>query len=164
MLDSSTQKLSIVRKLEKMKTVRPKVDLYKSKNSMKDSSIAYDEFIKNWDIDYLTSIKEYRAFGLNDLGYVICKMSILIVDKKEKLFSLLGEAKRQNLPKIIVAENRVIGDVGPSSKETQLAIDFKKEANRFGITVLDQLILTSNSYYSFDDNKYKTHKAHYSPL
>lgn len=53
---------------------------------------------------------------------------------------------------IILAHNHPSGNLQPSIEDNRLTDRIKEAAKLFDITVLDHIIITNESFYSFSDN------------
>ena len=118
------------------------------------SQDAYSLLLANWD----STIELYESFR------------ILMLNKANKVLgiSLVGEGGISNCvvdPKrvfttallascssIILCHNHPSGNIQPSEADRQITKKIVACGNLLDITVLDHLIITAESYYSFADN------------
>ena len=119
-----------------------------------DSNSAYKTLIDNWDKDTIQLQEEFKVLLLNRantvLGiYPLSKggVSGTMVDIK----LLLASAIKANASSIIVAHNHPSGNLKPSENDTRLTRKIKDGAKLLDVTLLDHLIVTKDSYYSFSD-------------
>jgi len=64
---------------------------------------------------------------------------------------ILAAALKGGAVNIILCHNHPSGNLKPSVADEQLTAKIKKAAQYFDIKVLDHIIITSESYYSFAD-------------
>jgi DNA repair protein RadC len=58
-----------------------------------------------------------------------------------------------NADRIIIAHNHTDGDLTVRAMDDYVTKQVKKACQMFGIELLDHIIITRDSYYSFADNK-----------
>lgn len=74
-------------------------------------------------------------------------LTTCIVDKR----GIIQTALLSNCRAIIVAHNHPSGNPSPSSQDIKVTNEIKEAAKLFDIEVMDHIIITSDSYYSFAD-------------
>jgi DNA repair protein RadC len=118
------------------------------------SNVAYNTFLTNWDKDTLELYEEFKVMLLNNANEVlgICDLSkggitYTMVDIR----LLFATALKANSVGIITAHNHPSGKLIPSSSDRQLYKKIKNAAEFLDITVLDNLIISKDSYFSFAD-------------
>eukprot|EP00160_Parvularia_atlantis_P007201 Unigene16369_Nuclearia_a/m.48510 Unigene16369_Nuclearia_a/g.48510 ORF Unigene16369_Nuclearia_a/g.48510 Unigene16369_Nuclearia_a/m.48510 type:complete len:145 (-) Unigene16369_Nuclearia_a:42-476(-) len=121
---------------------------------VKESSDAFYEIIDNWDRNELLFSKGYRILFLNNQNKLIKKVKSDSADISDLIVDICSIAKDVDSSKIIIGENSLYGTLGPneSMKKKNEKIRFMALDN--GISILDQLIVTKNSFYSFARNQY----------
>lgn len=120
-----------------------------------DSNSAYKILLDTWDKDTIQLQEEFKVLLLNQanvvLGiYPLSKggVSGTVVDVK----LLLASAIKANASSIIVAHNHPSGNLKPSESDIRLTRKIKEGAKLLDVKLLDHLIVTKDSYYSFTDN------------
>ena len=120
------------------------------------SSIDADEILKNViDLDTLDYKEFFWVLLLNNCNSVLGFAEIgkgdtkgVIVNVKE-IFQL---TLTSNATSIILCHNHPSGKLKASISDKNITSKVKEIAELFSVTLLDHLILTSESYYSFADN------------
>jgi DNA repair protein RadC len=72
---------------------------------------------------------------------------------KEKVKLIMQSALLANADRIIIAHNHTDGDLTVRAMDDYITKQVKKASEMFGIELLDHIIITRESYYSFADNK-----------
>ncbi|MCH7411869.1 JAB domain-containing protein [Belliella sp. R4-6] len=126
-------------------SLRPRI------NSSEDASKLLRE---NWDEDNLGFIEEFKVMLLSRCNKVIgiCNIAkggttCVTVDLK----LLMATAIKGVAMGIILAHNHPSGNLKSSDQDKRLTAKIKEACKIFDITVLDHIILTEESYYSFAD-------------
>ena len=119
--------------------------------SSKDSETIARKF---WDIGSIEIYESFNVVYLNKANKPIAWAEIgvggtdgVVVDKK----IVFAHAILANASAMIVFHNHPSGNLKPSEADNRLTRDLKQSGDIIGIKVLDHLILTANSYYSFAD-------------
>ena len=117
-----------------------------------DSNSAYKVLLDNWEMDTIELQEEFKVLLLNRANLVLGIYNLskggvsgTIVDIK----LLLASALKANASSLIVAHNHPSGNLNPSECDKRLTRKIKEGAKLLDISLLDHLILTKNSYYSF---------------
>jgi len=134
--------------------------IYKSKskasnrpliNSAKD---AYDLFLKIWDHNKIELVEEFKALFLNRANKVLAfyPMSTggitgTVADPRLVYIAAL----KVGACSIITAHNHPSGNLKPSRQDDELATKFKEAGRFLDIKLLDNLIISSEGYFSFAD-------------
>ena len=125
------------------------------KSTIKASKDSVDFFRKIWDKDLLLRERFYVLFldrSHKPIGYDLLSVggvSSTVVDTK-LIFSTALKALASS---IIVAHNHPSGQLKPSKADQRLTTKIVEAGKCLEIQVLDHLILTYDSYYSFADNE-----------
>jgi DNA repair protein RadC len=142
-----------------MNTIR-EIKLSYSKNGVENIKItgsesAYKLLLDNWDMDTIELQEEFKVLLLNRANHVLGiyhlskgGVSGTIVDVK----LLLAAAIKANASSIIIAHNHPSGNLKPSESDNRLTKKIKEGAKLLDINLLDHIIVTKDSYYSFTDN------------
>ncbi|MEI8004874.1 MAG: JAB domain-containing protein [Bacteroidota bacterium] len=75
-------------------------------------------------------------------------ISVTVVDPK-KVFQTVLKA---NASAVILAHNHPSGNIQPSEADNKLTVKLKNAGMLLDVNVLDHLIITAESYYSYADN------------
>lgn len=120
-----------------------------------NSKECYQTFIKEWNVDTIELQEEFKILMLNRnnqvLGiYQLSKggVSATVVDAK-LIFSV---ALKCNSSAITIAHNHPSGNLTPSKSDKELTKKLIKASNYLDIIILDHLIISKDSFYSFADN------------
>ena len=119
------------------------------------SKQSYDILMACWSSSTIELQEEFKVLLLNRanqvLGiYPLSKggVSATVVDAK-LVFSV---ALKCNASSIIIAHNHPSGNLNPSEVDKNLTQKLKRAGQYLDITLLDHLIVTKDSFYSFSDN------------
>jgi DNA repair protein RadC len=131
---------------------------YRNKISPKDRPVvtnsqqAYDLLIQAWDMNKIELLEEFiillldrqnRCIGLSKIS--VGGISACLVDPKI-VFATALKARASGL---ILAHNHPSGNIQPSKPDIDLTSKLKEGGNLLELAVLDHLIVTPQSYFSF---------------
>lgn len=124
------------------------------KVQIKESKIAY-EFIQQFYGDDIEIFESFFILLLNrnnqTIGYAKISqggISGTVVDIR-----LIAKYAVESLcSSVILAHNHPSGNLNPSEQDKNITSKIKDALNMFEISVIDHIILTSESFYSFADN------------
>ena len=118
------------------------------------SSDAYGLFLQIWEDGKLELIEQFNILLLNRANKVlgIFKVSTggvtgTVADPK----IILTAALKANACALIMAHNHPSGNLSPSTQDKELTRKIKLGAQLLDMKLLDHLIITKESYYSFGD-------------
>lgn len=127
----------------------------KNRIKIRSSNDAYKIFSKMWDKDTVQLLEEVKFLLLNRANEVLGIYNLskggvsgAFVDVK-LIFSI---ALKGNASSIILAHNHPSENLKPSKNDIDLTKKIKEGAKLLDISLLDHLIITKNSYYSFSDD------------
>jgi DNA repair protein RadC len=115
--------------------------------------------------DILTLVKSRILSSTNEYLFIILldrKCNLLSLQEVAKgsvhqvgfdIKELLSIALKNHAHQIRVAHNHPTGDSNPSNNDITFTIEAVKLCSLFNIRVVEHLIITTNSYYSFLENK-----------
>lgn len=127
-------------------------------------------FKKDSLVKLTNSIQIYNAFRHEFIGLKQEKMYILLFDRKMNLIlkkeigrgtisevstgprEVFKEAIKESASFIILMHNHPSGDTTPSKEDIKLTNNMIKTGKIVGIDVVDHIIISENSYYSFYEN------------
>lgn len=118
------------------------------------SSQAYNVLIKYWDDGRVEFVEQFKVLLLNCARKVIGLYEVssgttdsTVADPK----LIFVAALKANACAIIAAHNHPSGNLLPSQSDIKLTNDLKNAGKFLHIPLLDHIIVTSESYYSFAD-------------
>lgn len=133
---------------------------YKSKVSpslrpkIASSKDAYQVLNKYWDEGKIDFVEQFKVLLLNRANKVIGIYEVssgttvnTVADPK----SVFVAALKANACGVIISHNHPSGNLQPSESDRKLTKDLKDAGKFLHIPVLDHIIITSESYYSFAD-------------
>lgn len=130
---------------------------YHTKNKPKKSIACSNDIyktIKTWFDDCMEHRERFIAVSLNRGNKIIGIQNVgeggtssCIVDKK----IVAQGAILSNASAVILAHNHPSGQLKPSENDKKITNEIKEGLKLFGIQVLDHLIVTEDSFYSFAD-------------
>ena len=134
--------------------------IYKSKvkasqrPQITSSYSAYQVALKAWDSNKIELLEQFKVLMLSNNNKVLGVLEAssggitgTIVDLRI-IFSALLKA---NATAFIVVHNHPSGKLAPSDADRQITRKIKEASNVLDIKLLDHLIVTEESYYSFAD-------------
>ena len=123
--------------------------------SITSSRDAMEVFREHFDADELDYRESFFALYLNQANKVLgikkiseCGISSALVDVR----IVLQAALLCNASGIIVAHNHPSGNLTPSTADIKITAQIKEASKIMSMALLDHIILTSDSYYSFADD------------
>lgn len=123
--------------------------------SVASSWDATEIFREHFDADELDYRESFFALYLNQANKVLgikkiseSGISSTLVDVR----IVLQAALLCNASGIIVAHNHPSGNLNPSSSDIKMTAQIKEASKVMNMTLLDHVILTSDSHYSFADD------------
>ena len=142
-------------------TIASEVELvYKSKVKASErpqilsSKDAYEILMKIWDEGKIDFVEQFNILLVNRANKVlgVYKVSTggitgTVADPRQ----IFAAALKANACGLVLAHNHPSGTLKPSKQDEQLTSKMKEAGSFLDIKVLDHLIVTSESYYSFAD-------------
>ncbi|MDM1525558.1 JAB domain-containing protein [Myroides odoratimimus] len=115
---------------------------------------AYQVALKAWDSNKIELLEQFKVLMLSNNNKVLGVLEAssggitgTIVDLRI-IFSALLKA---NATAFIIVHNHPSGKLAPSDADRQITRKIKEASKMLDITLLDHLIITQESYYSFAD-------------
>src|SRR5436190_16420158 len=134
--------------------------IYKSKVKASErpkvttSHDAYHLFKQNWDDNKIEFVEQFKVLFLNRANKVIGIFELstggvtgMVADPK----LVFTAALKLNACNIILCHNHPSGNIKPSAADEQLTRKIKKAGKYLDLPVIDHLIITNETYYSFAD-------------
>jgi len=122
--------------------------------SISTSGDAVEVFRAHFDADEMDYRESFFALYLNQANKVLgikkvseCGISSTLVDVR----IVMQAALLCNATAMIVAHNHPSGNLKPSLADIQITSQIKEAGKILNISLLDHVILTSDSYFSFAD-------------
>jgi DNA repair protein RadC len=118
--------------------------------------VAADVFRKYWDIDKIDFIEQFKVLLLNRSKRVIGMYEMSTGSTTGTIYDpklVFVSALKANAHGLIVAHNHPSGNLKPSRADIALTDELKEWGNFLHIPLLDHIILTSESYFSFANEK-----------
>lgn len=123
--------------------------------SISSSLDAVDVFREHFDAEEMDYRESFFALYLDQANKVLgikkiseCGISSTLVDVR----IIMQAALLCNASGIIVSHNHPSGNLKPSSDDIKMTAKIKDAAKTLDISLLDHVILTSDSHFSFADN------------
>lgn len=117
-------------------------------NSSEDCILTLREWIQDYTVEqYFVLLMDVRnrVIGVEKVSLGILTASL--VHPRETFYNAI----KKKAAKIIIAHNHPSGDVSPSDEDIKITKRIAESGVLLGITVLDHLIVTKTSYFSFKD-------------
>lgn len=134
-------------------TYRPKFKT-SERPKVSTSKEVYDILINNWDLDKMELLEQFKILLLNRANRVIGiyevssgGMAGTVADPK----LIFSTALKACASSIILSHNHPSGNLKPSQADIALTQKLIAAGSFLDIAVLDHLIMTSEGYYSFED-------------
>jgi len=145
--------------MQTYKGLIPEITLkYKNSEEFKykitSSKDGYDVFMKFYDQDVFDLTESLIVLFLNrannTIGWIKHSQggtTQTVCDPK----LIIATALKCNASAIMVSHNHPSGELRPSREDERITTKLKDACNYFDITLLDHIIATKHSYYSFSD-------------
>lgn len=118
------------------------------------ASDAYEVLIHYWNEDKIELLEEFKVLFLNRANRVLQLFTVsqggitgTVADPRV----ILAVALKVAATSLILAHNHPSGSLKPSCADEELTHKIREAAKYFDLKVLDHLILSSESYFSFAD-------------
>ncbi|HEY0739820.1 MAG TPA: JAB domain-containing protein [Chryseosolibacter sp.] len=115
---------------------------------------AYEILNRYWDEGKIDFVEQFKVLLLNRANKVIGIYEVstgTTVNTVADPRSVFVAALKSNAVAVIVTHNHPSGNLTPSEADKQLTKDLKEAGKFLHVPVLDHIIITSESYYSFAD-------------
>lgn len=121
---------------------------------VKDSKDIYNVLKRVWDENKIEMVEEFKVIFLNRANRVIGVYDAssggitgTVADPR----LILAASIKSLAVSIILSHNHPSGNLKPSRADEELTLKIKEAAKYHDIRVVDHIIITSESYYSFAD-------------
>ncbi len=118
------------------------------------SAISFEVFLALWDEAAIGYVEEVKVLLLNRANHVLGYLNLARGGLNSATVDLrvaFAAALKTRASSIILAHNHPTGALRPSQSDRRLTEEFRKAGKVLRISVLDHLIITPQSYYSFAD-------------
>ncbi|MBV4357338.1 JAB domain-containing protein [Pinibacter aurantiacus] len=121
---------------------------------IKCSSDAHKLFLASWNMDKIELLEQFKVMPLNKGNRVlgICEISSGSIDHTtvdpRLIFGLLLKV---GATQAIICHNHPSANVKPSEADKQITMKLKEGGKLLDIKILDHIVLTPETYYSFAD-------------
>ncbi len=154
-----------------MRKEKQTVDLFSS--CLREIQISYCNRVRYSDMPKISSSKDaesiFRSIWSHRMGYVE-EFYVLLLNRSNKVIgwskismggmngtvadpkAIFQVALKANASHIIIANNHPSGNLEPSQADIALTQKMKESGNFLDLPILDHLILSTESYYSFADD------------
>lgn len=126
----------------------------KEKVRIKDSRTSFEVALSHWDLNTIQFMEEVKVLLLDRASNVLGIYDLArggtascIVDVK----IILSVALMTHASSIILVHNHPTGNLVPSNADNNLTKKVKKACEYLDIVLLDHLIISNESYYSYSD-------------
>jgi DNA repair protein RadC len=134
--------------------------IYKSKIKaserplVRDSKTAFDLLGKNWDMDKIELLEEFKILLLNQANRVLGIFPLsrggitgTVADPR----IIFGAAIKACATSIILSHSHPSGNLRPSRADEELTLKIREAGKFLDIRVADHIILSAAGYFSFAD-------------
>ena len=128
---------------------------YDKRTKVRDAKDAYKVMLKIHDDDTLDYIETFKVLYLNQNNHVLGCRTISeggLASTCCDVRTILQGALLTNAVGIILAHNHPSGNVTPSEKDIQITSQINKAAKLLDLQLLDHIIYTRETYFSFADD------------
>lgn len=121
---------------------------------LKDSAEVYKFLFANWNLDTIELFEEFRVLYLNNANKVLGIFKVsqggmtgTVADPRMIFITAL----KLSATNIILSHSHPSGNLTPSRADQELTLKIKQAGIFLEIKLIDHIILTRESYYSFAD-------------
>ncbi|MEO6732317.1 MAG: JAB domain-containing protein [Ferruginibacter sp.] len=118
------------------------------------SKDAYEILLRRWDLNKIELVEEFKVLLLNRANKVLGCLKVssggltgTVADPKLILVAVVKSASCA----IVLCHNHPSGSLKPSRADEVLTQKIKQACSLIDVSVLDHLIITKESYFSFGD-------------
>lgn len=141
--------------MENVAEIKVSYSSLKSKLKITGSVSAYEVLKQAWNISIIELQEEFKVLLLNYANDVLGVYSLSkggISNTVVDIRLLFAVALKCNATSIIVSHNHPSGNLFPSEADKTITKKIKAAGEILDIKLLDHLILTKESFYSFSEN------------
>ncbi|MCQ9641201.1 JAB domain-containing protein [Chryseobacterium sp. WG14] len=115
---------------------------------------AYKLVIENWNLGTIEFQEECKVIMMNKGNFVLGIYNVSkggIDSSVVDIRIILAVALKCNATQLILVHNHPSGNLKPSGSDQTITKNLKNACELLNISLLDHLIITRNSYYSFNE-------------
>jgi DNA repair protein RadC len=135
-----------------------RISLKMEKSEFNKVKITSSEEAANYIRQFFTDIELYESFFLvllnqanNTIGFVKISQGGIIGTVVDKI--IVAKYVIESLARsVVLCHNHPSGNLKPSSQDINITKEIKEGLKLFDVQVMDHIILTADSYYSFAEN------------
>ncbi len=151
-METTTQNWQIVSEVELVYKTRVKAS---ERPQVKSSKEAYNLLKSSWDEGKIEYFEQFKILFFNQSLKVLGLYEMSsggITGTVVDLRMLFSAALKANATSFMIAHNHPSGNLKPSEADKYMTKKIKMAGEMLDIQLLDHLIITSESYYSFTDD------------
>lgn len=138
-------------------TIMAALELGRRRNSFQNAKIKMPSDILPFVLNFSTKKKEHFLCICLNGSHEIIQIKVISIGTDTKTIlnpkEIFLEAIKENAAGIIICHNHPSGNCTPSKDDINTTEQLIKGARILGIELLDHIIFSQNSYYSFVENK-----------
>lgn len=118
------------------------------------SKEAYDLLLKTWDLDKIELVEQFKVLLLNRANRVLGLYEVStggITGTVADIRLIFAAALKANCVSLMLCHNHPSSNLQPSRADDQLTAKFREAGKFLDIVILDHLIVSKHSYYSYAD-------------
>jgi DNA repair protein RadC len=148
--------------LEVLTTVAEVELIYKSRVKpserplVNSSGRCYQLLLQTWDENKIDFVEQFKVLLLNRCNRVLAIYELStggITGTVADVRLIMTAALKANAVAVILSHNHPSGNLKPSRADIELTAEIKQAGKFLDIQVLDHVIVTSEGYYSFADER-----------
>ncbi|WP_077413880.1 JAB domain-containing protein [Chryseobacterium sp. JV274] len=115
---------------------------------------AYSLVIENWNMGTIEFQEECKVIMMNKGNFILGIYNVSkggIDSSVVDIRIILAVALKCNATQLILVHNHPSGNLKPSGSDQTITKNLKKACELLNVSLLDHLIITRNSYYSFNE-------------
>ena len=128
---------------------------YKKRTQITNAKEAYKVLLKIHNDDTIDYTESFRVIYLNQSNHVLGCRTISeggLTNTQSDIRTIMQGALLTNAVAMIIAHNHPSGNVTPSEKDIQITSQINKAAKLLDLQLLDHIIYTRETYFSFADD------------
>jgi DNA repair protein RadC len=120
------------------------------------SGKCYQLLLQTWDENKIDFVEQFKVLLLNRCNRVLGILELStggVTGSVADVRLVMTAALKANAVVVILSHNHPSGNLKPSRADIELTAKIKQAGKFLNIQVLDHVIVTSEGYYSFDDER-----------
>ena len=126
------------------------------KITVNSSKTVFEVVIAHWDLDIIEYQEEVKLLLLNRANDILGIYHLSkggTASSAVDLKIILSVALKGHASSIVIVHNHPSGKLAPSDADKKLTSKLKKACDLVDLVLLDHLIISKDSFYSFNDEK-----------